>query len=55
MKVHYQHPVYGLTCTTAKTRRTTHFTRVTADVARVTCETCRKQHALDATSAEASK
>lgn len=55
MKVHYEHPVYGMRCNTNHTRRTTHLNRMSKDASKVTCATCRKIHRLDAVPAPATK
>jgi hypothetical protein len=46
MKVHYEHPTYGVCCNTNRTRRTTHKNRTTTDKDKVTCATCQKMHHL---------
>lgn len=47
MKIHYAHPVYGVTCHTNRTRATSRKARTTPEAPKVTCDACRKQHALD--------
>jgi hypothetical protein len=46
MKVHYN-GIFGLVCNTNRTRRTSHTSRITTDIDKVTCLACRKWYRLD--------